>query len=137
MESRLEKKLQKGVTEAALSLAEKYRQLIGIQEPGPPFVTHSLPGQYPFRETGQGQENVLVEVGGAGSLSAAAGVTDESTGSGPVAGHRRPGGMHLYFLSINHRGPAPGHGNRERLFIDTTAIVEKRLLRRAFRRGAK
>lgn len=102
-------KIRNGLSFAALRGAELYEE--GVTEkthptyPRGPFKPpHSARGEFPDRETGQGQESIDWAVHDSGT-KAAFGVKGVA-GAGPKGKHRIPGGMHLIWLTRRGRkGP--------------------------------
>lgn len=72
---------------------------------GPFDPPHSVPGEFPDRETGQGHDSIDWEAN-EGQLAAAFGVRGPTTGEGPRGDHQQAGGMHLIWLTAKGRkGP--------------------------------
>jgi hypothetical protein len=91
---------------------------------GDPFPPpHSEPGEFPDRETGQGEENITFEAHEGISAFGVLGV-DQGTGPKPPT-HRESGGMHLIYLVRQGR-----LGPEEIVLRYPTELIE------AFRRGA-
>ncbi len=109
----IEAKIAAGLSFAAREGAEKYRDAV-IQKthdtyPTGPFKPpHSRPGEYPDRETGQGQENIAWELRG-DKRASAYGVKGPTTGTGPKKPtHSDRGGLHLIWLTgAKHRRKGP------------------------------
>ena len=101
----LRRKVAVGLGCAADRLAEEYAFNVSeVQGNIPPHVPpHSVPGEYPHIEFGQGAQNI-----GSGvsleRLESRAGLKGEATGTGPIGPyHQVPGGMHLHYLTDRGR----------------------------------
>lgn len=129
IETELKRKLANGMLRCAEEGAKLYRkEVTKVTErgfPSGPFPgPHSSTGEYPYRETGQGADNIGFELL-PGEPSAAFGVKGPKTGT-IKHGHDKPGGLHLTDLMLDGRlGP------------DSIVRDQKEQLARAFIRGAK
>ena len=101
--------------------------------PGP----HSQPGEYPHKETGQGEVNIDYGVDrnqDTGGLRARFGVRGEASGFGPFGNHRVAGGQHLVHLSHGRDRLGRLFG---RLGMDQIVADNREKLNRAFIEAAQ
>ena len=128
IEIELKRRLAAGMLSCAQEGAKLYRkEVTKVTEsgfPSGPFPgPHSSPGEFPYRETGQGADNIAVELLPA-EPAAGFGLKGPKTGS-RKRGHRKAGGLHLSFLM--------GQG---RLGPDSVVRNDKAALAAAFIKGA-
>ena len=109
----IRKKLAAGIKNVVAHADKEYRKRVtevteepeilpdgDIEFPGP----HSTPGQYPHKETGQGEANVDHGISDSGeTIEGRFGVRGEATGFGPFPGHEIAGGQHLMWLVTRGR----------------------------------
>lgn len=129
----VQRKLTAYVGSLMQETAEQYKEDISknsVFPPGSRTAPRSSEGQFPFLETGQGRDNVLWDVD-VDKLEARAGVTDDTTGTGPYPPtHRKPGGLHLFFLKFSSKKP------QNRKWIDNTLLENLPAFKREARRAA-
>lgn len=140
-QQRFDQSLRAGLTALVRAASEQYRSDVTqvTEEPtddlrfeGP----HSQPGEYPHKETGQGEANITFAVDRVdGELVGRFGVMGEESGFGPFAGHSVPGGQHLVHLS-HGRHPVTGEFFG-RLGMDRTIPDNVEAMRQAFIEGIR